>query len=76
MDDRNRAPGRDATIPANDNGSEGTRRELDRVAFSIARLIGRRMAREYFAALVAANDNRPQSAKPRAEKDQTDGDRP
>lgn len=64
------------TIPANDNGPGEARHELDRVAFSIARLIGRRMAREYVAALAAANDNRPRGAKDRAEQDQTDGDRP
>lgn len=57
------------TIPANDNqGSEGepdqeTRQQMDRVVLTIARLIGRRIAREQFAALSAANDNRPKDAQ-------------
>lgn len=55
MGDRNDAPDRASGVPANDNGPIDARQELDRVAFSIARLIGRRMAREY----VAANDNDP-----------------
>ncbi|MBV1838285.1 hypothetical protein [Acetobacter estunensis] len=59
MGDRNDAPDRAPGVPANDNGQGDARQELDRVAFSIARLIGRRMAREYFAALTAANDNHP-----------------
>ena len=32
---------------------------FDRVALTLARIIGRRMAREDYAALTAANDNRP-----------------
>jgi hypothetical protein len=57
--------------PANDNqGPEDgasepdhkTRRQLEQVTLTIARLIGRRIARKQFAALSAANDNRPQSA--------------
>jgi hypothetical protein len=64
-------PEPDGVIPANDNrGPDGkqdepdreTRRQLDQVALTIARLIGRRMAREQFAALNAANDNRPKDA--------------
>ena len=57
--------GPDDIIPANDNqGPEsGPEREawkrVDRVALTLARIIGRRMAREDFAARVAANDNRP-----------------
>lgn len=56
--------GPDDIRPANDNmGCEDTTvREtlarVDRVALTLARIIGRRMAREDFAALVAANDNR------------------
>jgi hypothetical protein len=53
--------------PANDNigepGAEepsaGTWRNIDQVALTLARIIGRRMAREDYAARVAANDNRP-----------------
>ncbi|WP_316189856.1 hypothetical protein [Bradyrhizobium sp. SZCCHNS1054] len=57
--------------PANDNqGPDGgrnesdheTRRQLEQVTLIIARLIGRRIARKQFAALSAANDNRPQAA--------------
>jgi hypothetical protein len=55
----------DDIIPANDNQGpvDGLEREawkrVDRVALTLARIIGRRMAREDFAARVAANDNRP-----------------
>lgn len=52
--------------PANDNrppdgqdaahGGDASER-LDRVVFTIARLIGRQIAREHFVALQAANDN-------------------
>jgi hypothetical protein len=56
--------------PANDNiGPRGepeaekpsakTWRKIDRVALTLARIIGRRMAREDFERLRAANDNRP-----------------
>jgi hypothetical protein len=60
----------DDTRPANDNqGPDGglneadneTRRQLEQVTLTIARLIGRRIARKQFAALSAANDNRPQA---------------
>jgi len=52
--------------PANDNIGEPdekpsaeTWRKIDRVALTLARIIGRRMAREDFERLRAANDNRP-----------------
>lgn len=56
--------------PANDNiGPHGepdaekpsaeTWRKIDRVALTLARIIGRRMAREDYAVRVTANDNRP-----------------
>ncbi|WP_353428848.1 hypothetical protein [Paracoccus denitrificans] len=54
--------------PANDNrppnGQEAGREtdaseRLDAVVLSIARLIGRQIAREHFEALQAANDNVP-----------------
>ncbi|PRD43037.1 hypothetical protein C5748_12535 [Phyllobacterium phragmitis] len=57
--------------PTNDNrppdGQESGEKavaseRLDAVVLSIARLIGRQMAREDFAALTAANDNRAGSA--------------
>lgn len=53
--------------PANDNrppdGQDAGRvadasERLDRVVLTIARLIGRQIAREHFEALQAANDNR------------------
>ncbi len=56
--------------PANDNhaadsevsgGKVDASQRLDTVVLSIARLIGRQMARDDFAALVAANDNRADS---------------
>jgi hypothetical protein len=55
--------GPDGIIPANDNdGTDGkpdaeTWQRIDRAALTLARIIGRRMAREDFAALTAANDN-------------------
>lgn len=61
----------DRERPANDNHApevEGSKdkadasERLDAVVVSIARLIGRQMAREDFAALTAANDNRASSA--------------
>jgi hypothetical protein len=60
--------GPDGIIPANDNqGPDGqdheTLRQLDQVVLTIARLIGRRIARDHFAALSAANDNRPRDAQ-------------
>lgn len=68
--------GPDDIIPANDNqGPEsGPEREalerVDHVALTLARIIGRRMAREDFAARVAANDNRPiASERPEGETD-------
>ncbi|MFT9468740.1 hypothetical protein [Gluconobacter potus] len=63
MGDRNDAPDRAPGVPANDNGPVDARQELDRVAFAVARLIGRRMARDYVAARVAANDNHPPPGK-------------
>jgi hypothetical protein len=56
-------PGR--ISPANDNNDAsdqpdaGTWQRVDRAALSLARIIGRRMAREDFERLHAANDNRP-----------------
>jgi hypothetical protein len=64
-------PELDDIRPANDNqGPEDgagkadhkTRRKLEQVTLTIARLIGRRIARKQFATLSAANDNRPQAA--------------
>jgi hypothetical protein len=71
MDD-DTEPEADGIIPANDNqgpdggrseGDREIRQQVDRVALMIARLIGRRIARERFEALRAANDNRPDDAQ-------------
>ena len=59
--------GRQVFVPANDNGDlaspeghpENTAARLDRVVLDIARLIGRRLARQGFEAGLVANDNRP-----------------
>jgi hypothetical protein len=57
--------GPDDIIPANDNHGpeDGPEREawkrVDRVALRLARIIGRRMAREDFERVTAANDDRP-----------------
>jgi hypothetical protein len=69
-DDTEPMPG--GIIPANDNqrpaggrndADHAARRQLDQVVLTIARLIGRRIAREQFTALSAANDNRPKDAQ-------------
>lgn len=54
-----------SSVTANDNQGRRerdrqTRQDVDRVVLTIARLIGRRIAREQFAALSALNDNEPQ----------------
>jgi hypothetical protein len=69
-DDTEPKPG--GIIPANDNQDPDGRRsepdretwqQVDRVVLTIARLIGRRIAREQFKALSAANDSRPNDAQ-------------
>ena len=63
-------------VPANDNDSANgpdpeALRKLDAVARRLARIIGRRMAREDFdKAIRAANDNMPPSTK--APEDEAD----
>ena len=44
---------------ANDNGNGDARVRIDVAVLTIARLIGRQMAREAFERLEAANDNDP-----------------
>ena len=46
----------------NFGGEAAAPERLDGIVLSIARLIGRQMAREDFAARIAANDNRSRSA--------------
>ena len=54
-------PGR--IVPTNDNASgqpdAGTWQRVDHAALTLARIIGRRVAREDFERRHAANDNRP-----------------
>lgn len=69
----------DGIVPANDNdGANGepsaqTWQRIDRAALTLARIIGRRMAREDFAALTAANDNHRPDATGKTE-DEADKD--
>ena len=69
-------PGR--IVPANDNNDAsdqpdaGTLQRVDRAALTLARIIGRRMAREDFERLHAANDNRP--IVPEGTEDEADRD--
>lgn len=56
---------RGQTLAANENGTAETR--LDATVLTLARLIGRQMAREAFERLSAANDNRQ---APKADNDQ------
>ena len=59
IDDEDRAAD-DAPPPAaNDNGNGDVRVRIDAAVLTIARLIGRQMAREAFERLKAANDNEP-----------------
>ena len=48
---------RAAGVAANDNGSAEAR--VQSAVLTLARLLGRQIAREQFAQLHAANDNRP-----------------
>lgn len=61
-------PESDRLIPANYNHDpdagrhetdQQTRQQVDRVVLTIARLIGRRIAQEQFAARSATSDNKP-----------------
>lgn len=64
----------DRIVPANDNDagdepSAETWLRIDRAALTLARIIGRRMAREDFERLTAANDNN----RPKASETTEDG---
>ncbi len=81
MEDENKPPPDEAWKPANDNYHRQALdddsdippwQRLDKVVLSIARLIGKQMAREDFERLRAANDNdpgRPKATEDGAEKD-------
>ena len=54
-------PANDNTGPQDEPNAE-TWRKTDEVAIRLARITGRRMAREDFERLTAANDNRPDAS--------------
>lgn len=67
--------------PANDNhppdGQDARQAadasaRVDKVVLTIARLIGRQMAREHFEALQAANDNQPPMPRVDAQEDRSE----
>jgi hypothetical protein len=70
MECKGRPKWRDAplTMKAPYKPDAETWRRVDRVALTLARLIGRRMAREDFEALSAANDSRPKAAEDAADR--------
>ena len=57
MEDKKRPIGPRRTVAANDNGTAEAR--IDAAVLTIARLIGRHIAREEFERRSVANDNRP-----------------
>lgn len=69
--------------PANDNRPPGGRdaghaadasARVDAVVLTIARLIGRQIAREHFEALQAANDNKPPKTRTGVQEDRSGDD--
>ena len=54
-------PALDTVTAANDNAA-ATGARIDKAVLTLARLLGRQMAREAFERLTAANDNRPPEA--------------
>lgn len=59
IEDEDRAADGGLPPAANDNGNVDTRVRVDAAVLTIARLIGRQIAREAFERLKAANDNDP-----------------
>ena len=59
IEDEDRAADDTPPPEANDNGNGDVRVRIDAAVLTIARLIGRQMARETFERLKAANDNDP-----------------
>ena len=53
-------PALDTVTAANDNGAAGAR--IDKAVLTLARLLGRQMARDAFERVTPANDNRPPEA--------------
>jgi hypothetical protein len=58
-EDEDRPVAQKGKIAANDNGTPATR--LDAAVVTVARLIGRQIAREEFERRSPANDNRPET---------------
>ncbi len=58
VEDKNRPVGNGQRVAANDNGAAKTR--CDATILTLARLIGRQIAREAYEQLSADNDNRPE----------------
>ncbi len=66
-------------VAANDNGDVGgsdpeALRKVNEVVLQLARIIGRRMAREDFAALAAANDNQRSKRHADSQEDRSGDD--
>ncbi len=61
IEDEDRAADDIPPPAANDNGNGDTLVRIDAAVLTIARLIGRQMAREALERLNAANDNQPPS---------------
>ncbi len=59
IEDEDRAADDTPPPAANDNGNGDAQVRIDAAVLTIARLIGRQMAREAFERLKAANDNEP-----------------
>ncbi len=59
IEDEDRAADDTSPPAANDNGNGDISVRIDAAVLTIARLIGRQMAREAFERLKAANDNEP-----------------
>ncbi len=59
IEDEDRAADDIPPPAANDNGNGDAQVRIDAAVLTIARLIGRQMAREAFERLKAANDNEP-----------------
>ena len=59
IEDEDRAADAGPPPAANDNGNGDSRVRIDTAVLTIARLIGRQMAREAFERLKAANGNDP-----------------
>lgn len=61
-------------ISANDNLTpEGVEKAAQAAVYAVASLIGRRMAREYFASYQAANDNCASADGPKKMKETQEG---